>query len=173
LRTTSTAPTDWLIARALYRGGLGDEPAGSFGDFPGLHRRIDGATLRRVAAALALVLSGAVAAAWVFGGASGTAGGEGTGVRGVEQRAGQLRVLAQPWAEVHVDGKLVDTTPIGRPIEVAPGRHEVRFKHPNARDELRTVEVIAGQTVWLDVTMPVTRPPSPTASATAASSESP
>jgi hypothetical protein len=71
---------------------------------------------------------------------------------------GQLRVLAQPWAEVIVDGEPVDTTPMARPIAVAPGRHFVTFVHPQAPEEKRTVDVGAGQTVVLDVEMRVDRP---------------
>ncbi len=35
---------------------------------------------------------------------------------------GYIRVLARPWAEVYIDGEHIDTTPIGKPIAVAPGR---------------------------------------------------
>ena len=78
--------------------------------------------------------------------------------RGIVKRPARLRILARPWAEVHIDGKLVDTTPIGFPIEVVPGRHTVVFKHPNAPDEARSVEIIAGQTILLTVEMQITRP---------------
>lgn len=71
---------------------------------------------------------------------------------------GYLRVLAQPWAEVVVDGEAIDTTPMARPIAVAPGRHFVTFVHPNAPEEKRTVNVVAGQTVLVDVTMRIDRP---------------
>ncbi|MCC6556254.1 MAG: protein kinase [Polyangiaceae bacterium] len=71
---------------------------------------------------------------------------------------GALRVLARPWAEVFVDGDLVDVTPIGRPIPVAPGRHYVTFRHPNAPEEKREIVVAAGQTVLLDVALRVDRP---------------
>jgi serine/threonine protein kinase len=71
---------------------------------------------------------------------------------------GYLRVLAQPWAEVIVDGEPIDTTPMARPIAVAPGRHFVTFAHPNAPEEKRTVTVVAGQTVIVDVAMRVDRP---------------
>jgi hypothetical protein len=70
---------------------------------------------------------------------------------------GYLRVLAQPWAEVIVDGEPIDTTPMARPIAVAPGRHFVTFVHPNAPEEKRSVSVAAGQTVLLDVVMRVER----------------
>ena len=71
---------------------------------------------------------------------------------------GYLRVLAQPWAEVSVDGEKIDTTPMARPIPVAPGRHFVTFTHPNAPEEKRTVQVVTGQTVLVDVTMRIDRP---------------
>jgi len=67
-------------------------------------------------------------------------------------------VLAQPWAEVSVDGEAIDTTPMARPIVVAPGRHFVTFVHPNAPEEKRTVDVGPGQTVLIDVAMRIERP---------------
>jgi hypothetical protein len=92
----------------------------------------------------------------------GFAGGGGEGqygdARGIVDRPAELRVLAEPWAEIHIDGKLVDVTPVGRPIQINAGRHTVVFKHPNAPDETRRVEIIAGQTIVLDVQMQVVRP---------------
>ncbi|WP_437637040.1 serine/threonine protein kinase [Sorangium sp. So ce854] len=77
---------------------------------------------------------------------------------GSEER-GYLKVLARPWAEVVVDGELIDVTPLGRPIPLQAGRHFVTFRHPNAPDEKRTITVAAGQTVTLDVSMRIDRPP--------------
>jgi serine/threonine-protein kinase len=71
---------------------------------------------------------------------------------------GSLRVLARPWAEVYVDGALIDTTPIGRPIELTPGRHYVTLKHPSAADEERAIDVLPGQAVTVDVLMQLTPP---------------
>jgi serine/threonine-protein kinase len=76
---------------------------------------------------------------------------------GPREGRGYLRVLAKPWAEVLIDGDLVDTTPIGRPLPVSPGRHYVTFRHPNAPDEKRSIDVASGQTVVLDVTMRLDR----------------
>jgi serine/threonine-protein kinase len=70
---------------------------------------------------------------------------------------GYLRVLATPWAEVLIDGELVDTTPIGRPIAVSPGRHFITFRHPNAPDEKRSIQVASGQTAVVDVSMRIDR----------------
>ena len=66
---------------------------------------------------------------------------------------GAIRVLATPWAEIAVDGQHVDVTPFARPIPVSAGTHYVTFTHPSARPEKRVVEVKAGATVLIDVTM--------------------
>ncbi|MCC6215634.1 MAG: protein kinase [Polyangiaceae bacterium] len=76
--------------------------------------------------------------------------------------AGYLRVVAEPWAHVHVDGEHVDTTPFARALPLAAGPHSVRLTHPNAPDELRAVHIAPGATVSLDVRMtidPAVRPP--------------
>ena len=70
---------------------------------------------------------------------------------------GMVRVVAQPWAEVYLDGELVDVTPMGRPLLVIPGKHFITFRHPKAPDEQRSIKIAAGQTVMLDVTMRVER----------------
>ncbi len=80
---------------------------------------------------------------------------------------GYLRVLATPWAEVSVDGQLVDVTPFARAIPLAPGTHFVTLTHPAAPAETRRVVIEPEQTVLLDVTMNLARAPSPDAGAQA------
>jgi serine/threonine-protein kinase len=70
-------------------------------------------------------------------------------------RAGALRVVAVPWAEVFVDGQRIDVTPFARAIPLAAGVHYVVFKHPDAPDESRTVQIGEGETLLLSVTMKV------------------
>jgi hypothetical protein len=76
----------------------------------------------------------------------------------VPNQAGQLRVLAEPWAEVFVDGEHVETTPFSHPIALRAGTHYVKLEHPEAPTEERTIELSAGETVLLDVVMKVRRP---------------
>ncbi|MBI4508054.1 MAG: serine/threonine protein kinase [Deltaproteobacteria bacterium] len=45
----------------------------------------------------------------------------------IKEPRGYLRVVANPWAHVFIDGKLVETTPIAEPIEVSAGIHELRL----------------------------------------------
>src|SRR6185436_7856655 len=76
----------------------------------------------------------------------------------VPKAPGYLRVVVQPWANVIVDGEAFDTTPFARPIPLTPGTHYVRLEHPQAPTERRTIELVSGETILLDVTMKVRRP---------------
>ncbi len=71
---------------------------------------------------------------------------------------GSVRVLARPWAEVVIDGKLVDTTPIGAPLALPAGPHEIVLRHPAAPEERRRIEIREGSTVLVDVDLRVVRP---------------
>lgn len=84
-------------------------------------------------------------------------------------RAGSLRIVADPWATVTIDGQSIGTTPMARPIPLQTGIHYVHLEHPRAPIERRTVRVSAGETVLLDVKMNVapTADPTPSPSAQA------
>lgn len=94
-----------------------------------------------------------------------SSGGEGERERPASAAAGRIRVLARPWANVSLDGVLVDATPIGAPIVVPPGRHVVDFVHPSAPKVQRVVEVSPGQTVVIDVILDVPPPAAPSSTA--------
>lgn len=71
----------------------------------------------------------------------------------VPENAGGLRVIATPWAHVRVDGRDVETTPFARAIPLPAGKHFVRLTHPDAPPVDREIDVVANETVMLDVTM--------------------
>ncbi len=71
------------------------------------------------------------------------------------ERGGWLRVLADPWARVMIDGQYFDTTPFARPIPLGPGEHYVHLEHPDAPPERRSVRVAPGETIVLEVKMAV------------------
>lgn len=83
--------------------------------------------------------------------------------RAASAAAGRIRILARPWANVSLDGVLLDTTPIGSPVPVTPGRHVVDFVHPSAPKIQRVIEVSPGQTVVVDVILDVPPPAAPSA----------
>jgi len=61
--------------------------------------------------------------------------------------AGYLRVLADPWAEVHVDGVHVETTPFAAPIPLLPGVHYVKLTNPYFKPVTREITIETGRTV--------------------------
>ncbi len=69
------------------------------------------------------------------------------------KQGGSLRAVARPWAHVFVDGQQVATTPFATPIPLRPGTHYVRFDHPKAPSEHRTISVHPQQSIFLDVQM--------------------
>jgi serine/threonine-protein kinase len=155
-----------LVSRALFSAKLGDEiasPGGGTGAPVVAARGPDLLGAARVfGVALGLIVAGGAAIQLLRDGDTvpepPRAVAEDGGVSDVGSRdRGMIRVVAQPWAEVYLDGELVDVTPMGRPMLVLPGKHFVTFRHPKAPDEQRAIKIAAGQTVTLDVTMRVER----------------
>jgi hypothetical protein len=149
--TTETVPE--LLVRALEAAGLGAEQA-TRGGHAARRTAASGWLGRTTLRNLAFGLGSALLSTALFwcGDESGPSAALTTGAPGA------LRVLASPWAEVLIDGALYDVTPIGKPIPLPPGPHQVTFRHPSAPDEPRTVRIVSGQTVLLDVTMRLPAP---------------
>ncbi len=58
----------------------------------------------------------------------------------VPPSAGYIEVVADPWADVYIDGELVATTPTAERIALSAGKHYVKYKNPYF--ETLTTEVI-------------------------------
>lgn len=54
---------------------------------------------------------------------------------------GLLSVLAEPWAEVYVDGQLVETTPFASALRLRPGRRFVELRNPSCQSLRQVLEV--------------------------------
>jgi serine/threonine-protein kinase len=59
---------------------------------------------------------------------------------------GYLKVVARPWAEVRVDGVVVETTPFARALPLAAGVHYVELVNPYFRTVSREVRIEPGRT---------------------------
>lgn len=71
-------------------------------------------------------------------------------------RVGYVSADAVPWAEVLLDGRLLDRTPFARyPLPV--GRHTLVFRGPDGRKEKRTVTVKEGDTATVRVEFAATQ----------------
>jgi serine/threonine-protein kinase len=160
LRSETTSPTDEIIGTELARAKVVSEPPA--------HRRsaqqslvIDPSraplwpAVRGFLGLLLFAIAGGVAIQMEAGKAEADTSGKKGPLELVPARAGFLRVVARPWAEVVVDGQRIDVTPFARPIPLSAGTHYVTLKHPKSSDERRVIKVSPGETVMLDVTMNV------------------
>jgi PEGA domain len=68
-------------------------------------------------------------------------------------RAGYLQVVVDPWAEVHLDGRLLTVTPSAERFMLAPGAHFVKFVHPQFQPVTREVQIERGQVFTLRVAL--------------------
>jgi len=71
---------------------------------------------------------------------------------------GFVRVIVDPWAEVVVDGKSVDTTPIAKPLALPEGRHLIELRNPYFEPETRALDVKRGATQTVKVALTARRP---------------
>ncbi len=78
---------------------------------------------------------------------------ESTEMPPLSERTLRLKVLADPWAHVVVDGQRLETTPFARPLQLTPGRHEVVLEHPFAPREVRIIEGSSNEELVLSVQM--------------------
>ncbi len=68
------------------------------------------------------------------------------------EKAG-LFVICNPWAEIYVDGKKAETTPLNEALKLAAGRHSVQLINPNYKTYSRQVKLNAAETDTLRVTL--------------------
>jgi serine/threonine protein kinase len=64
----------------------------------------------------------------------------------LEPFAGYLRISVRPWADVYIDGKFRETTPIAEPIQLPAGRHTVKLINPSFETHEEVVTIVANQT---------------------------
>ncbi|MRR10297.1 PEGA domain-containing protein, partial [bacterium] len=67
---------------------------------------------------------------------------------------GYLAVAVKPWAEVYIDGRFIDRTPLPAPLVLTAGEHQLLLRHPNRKEVARSVTIDPGDTARLAVTMP-------------------
>jgi serine/threonine protein kinase len=60
--------------------------------------------------------------------------------------AGYLKISVRPWADVYIDGKFHETTPIAEPIQLPAGRHTLKLINPSFIAHEEVITVVANQT---------------------------
>jgi serine/threonine protein kinase len=61
--------------------------------------------------------------------------------------AGYLKISVRPWADVYIDGKFYETTPIAESIELAEGRHVLKLINPSFATHEEVINVVASETL--------------------------
>ncbi len=119
-------------------------------------------TLKRAAwvyaACAVLLVGGGAAIESSYGDASPVRAMPVTTPRPDPEEAAQLACVVRPWANVFVDGELAETTPFAHPIQLSPGVHYLRFEHPDAPPEHRTIDVAPRQFLELEIEMQLRTP---------------
>ncbi len=66
---------------------------------------------------------------------------------------GYLDLVVIPWAKVHINGNYHETTPLKRPVPLPTGLYELKLTNPSFQTWIDSVEVIAGKTVSLEISL--------------------
>jgi eukaryotic-like serine/threonine-protein kinase len=66
---------------------------------------------------------------------------------------GRLFVDVSPWADVYINNRLIETTPLTDYIELTPGRYSLRLIHPDYPSYTRRIEIASDkiETIRLDL----------------------
>lgn len=67
--------------------------------------------------------------------------------------AGYLWVEVRPWAEIYIDNKMRDVTPLKSPIVLPSGEHLLELKHPQLRPHREMITIQAGDTIFVKVVL--------------------
>ena len=63
----------------------------------------------------------------------------------VQGEPASVAFVAHPWAEIQVDDQPAFLTPRAQPFELAPGSHELVFRHPRYGEVRQTLKVRPGE----------------------------
>lgn len=63
------------------------------------------------------------------------------------RQAAYLSVSVRPWADIYIDGKYIDSTPLKRPIALDGGTHEIELKNPYYKTHRQLVRATPGDTL--------------------------
>jgi len=65
----------------------------------------------------------------------------------LEPFAGYLKISVRPWADVYIDGKFYETTPIADAIRLPAGNHAIKLINPSFVPHEEVVTVVANKTI--------------------------
>ena len=129
LRLETSLPSEHLVVRALADASLGEEF-----DPPAEQRALGGRMLHprqwsmRLAVAVAVTVACITTGLFLWGAWGQAPSNPAATPQGVLRRPAQLRVLAHPWAAIHIDGKLVESESGKASIRVCSCDYRIHWK---------------------------------------------
>jgi serine/threonine protein kinase len=63
----------------------------------------------------------------------------------LEQEDGHLKLTVKPWADVYIDGKYYETTPIAKPIKLSAGKHALKLINPSYKTIEQQIDIPPGK----------------------------
>lgn len=63
----------------------------------------------------------------------------------LDAKDGFLKLTVKPWADVYIDGKYYETTPIAKPIKLLPGKHTLKLINPSYKTTEQQIDIPAGK----------------------------
>ncbi len=113
--------------------------------------------IRHVALVQGLLLCGIIGGGGAIQAAAGRLSPDGEDFRAARgeallpERAGYLRIVVDPWADVYVDGQKLATTPTAQRIPLSPGVHYLKLANPYFQELQREVRIRTGETQVVEV----------------------
>jgi len=69
----------------------------------------------------------------------------------LELLEGALKLIVKPWADVYIDGKFYETTPIAQPIKLPAGEHRLKLINPLCKPYEEVIVIKPNQVLKKDV----------------------
>ncbi|MCX7994282.1 MAG: protein kinase [candidate division WOR-3 bacterium] len=69
----------------------------------------------------------------------------------LEPHEGFLKLVVKPWADVYIDGKFYETTPIGQPIRLSAGQHTLKLINPLCKPYEEVILIKPNQVLKRDI----------------------
>ncbi|MEO0129319.1 MAG: serine/threonine-protein kinase [candidate division WOR-3 bacterium] len=69
----------------------------------------------------------------------------------LEPLEGALKLVVKPWADVYIDGKFYETTPIAQPIKLSAGQHRLKLINPLCKTYEEVITIKPNQVLKKDI----------------------
>jgi serine/threonine protein kinase len=69
----------------------------------------------------------------------------------LEPHEGSLKLVVNPWADIYIDGKYYETTPIAEPIRLSAGKHVLKCINPTYKSHEEQIDISSNTVTKKDI----------------------